>query len=95
VSSSLNYQPQHSLLISYYKAGPGFILLTEAMRQKYSLRPGITQSRDSEHVSVSVFHQLRCLKIIRESYFELLLVTANHTRLQDIPPAACESDEAY
>ncbi|CAD6446913.1 3ae1a250-aadf-473e-9b7e-67ae259eaffa [Sclerotinia trifoliorum] len=46
--------------------GRGFVLVENP--EKYGLRPGLPSVNGPDQYSVSVFHQLHCLGMIRESY---------------------------
>ncbi|KAJ8062727.1 hypothetical protein OCU04_007991 [Sclerotinia nivalis] len=56
--------------------GRGFVLVENP--EKYGLRPGLPSINGPDRYSVSVFHQLHCLGMIRESYNSALLGVRPH-----------------
>ncbi|TGO76835.1 hypothetical protein BELL_0134g00070 [Botrytis elliptica] len=61
---------------SLMPAGRGFILVENP--EKYGLRPGLPSANGPDRYSVSVFHQLHCLGMIRESYNSVLMGVRPH-----------------
>ncbi|QSZ36207.1 hypothetical protein DSL72_007333 [Monilinia vaccinii-corymbosi] len=57
-------------------AGRGFILVEEP--EKYGLKPGLPSLNGPDRYSISAFHQLHCLGMIRESYNSALLGQRPH-----------------
>ncbi|KAF7883188.1 uncharacterized protein EAF01_011697 [Botrytis porri] len=57
-------------------AGRGFILVENP--EHYGLRPGLPSANGLDRYSVSVFHQLHCLGMIRESYNSVLKEVRPH-----------------
>lgn len=58
--------------------GEGFVLVGNP--EKYGLRPGLPSVNGPDRYPVSVFHQLHCLGMIRESYNSALLGVRPHSQ---------------
>ncbi|KAE9375971.1 hypothetical protein N431DRAFT_404069 [Stipitochalara longipes BDJ] len=62
--------------------GTGYIVVNEP--EKYGLAGlGLANTKEKNHFGVSVFHQLHCLGLIRQAYFDAL---TNNTRTGDRDP---------
>ncbi|KIM98361.1 hypothetical protein OIDMADRAFT_43379 [Oidiodendron maius Zn] len=55
---------------SLIPSGRGFVLVEDP--EKYHLKPGLPTEVGPDRYSVSMFHQLHCLGILRESYYSAL-----------------------
>ncbi|KAF7943964.1 hypothetical protein EAE96_010377 [Botrytis aclada] len=73
-------------------AGRGFILVEDP--KKYGLRPGLPSVNGPDRYSVSVFHQLHCLGMIRESYNSVLMGVRLHIHGdEDLSDSAAQESE--
>ncbi|PHH65556.1 hypothetical protein CDD81_1991 [Ophiocordyceps australis] len=63
-NSSLQSNPVWDGLVA---DGRGFVVVNSP--EKYNLKPGVKLDDGSEKYSVSMFHQLQCLKLLRSNYY--------------------------
>ncbi|KAF2663830.1 hypothetical protein BT63DRAFT_460952 [Microthyrium microscopicum] len=76
-------------------AGGGFLEINKRHQRQLRLAPGIQQPYGADHYGVSVFHQLHCLEMIRNNYYNLLTGELQSTTRDQLLQLDYNSSEAY